>query len=138
MSFQSGPSKGQLPALFAGGLERRAALEHLYLGVLQPLADGRRPAVADAIATQVPPPQLRQVRLRNCCELSDEVVGIRSLVDKKARAVTQTVLGPKEQKIISLGEQGVVEVEVDAADRQASSLSAEMLAELIDAALKIE
>ena len=60
------------------------------------------------------------------------------MVDKQARAVTETVLGPKEQKIISDGAQGVVEVEVSDAEREASSLSAEMLKDLIDTAIAVE
>jgi hypothetical protein len=60
------------------------------------------------------------------------------MVDKTARAVTETVLGPKEQKIISDGAQGVVEVDVSDAERQVSSLSAENLKELIDTGIAIE
>ena len=60
------------------------------------------------------------------------------MVDKQARAVTETVLGPKEQKIISDGAQGVVEVEVSDAEREASSLSPEMLKDLIDTAIAVE
>ena len=52
--------------------------------------------------------------------------------------MTETVLGPKEQKIISDGAQGVVEIEVSYAEREASSLSPEMLKDLIDTAIAVE
>ena len=40
------------------------------------------------------------------------------VVDKTTCAVTKTVLGPKEQKIIGDGAQGVVEVDVREAERR--------------------
>jgi hypothetical protein len=77
LPFQSGPSKEQFPALLAGGLERRegSGLEHAMLQPSPSMNGRRRSAVADAIATQVPPPPpLRRVRLHNCCELPDALV----------------------------------------------------------------
>jgi phosphohistidine swiveling domain-containing protein len=60
------------------------------------------------------------------------------MVEKATRTVSETVLGPKAQKIISDGANGVIEVDVSDAERQVSSLSPTMLDELIEAALKIE
>ena len=48
------------------------------------------------------------------------------------------MIGPKEQKIISDGEQGVKMEDVSDAEREQSSLSDDMLTELIDTALQIE
>eukprot|EP01045_Picozoa_sp_COSAG04_P038283 COSAG04_NODE_10185_length_797_cov_0.759657_1_plen_144_part_01 len=84
--------------------------------------------------------------------VSGQVTPDTYIIDKKARAVTQTVLGPKEQKIVSMpmppsssaagekqeGGQGVVLEDVGEAERGVSSLSPEMLEELIDAACRIE
>jgi phosphoenolpyruvate synthase/pyruvate phosphate dikinase len=82
--------------------------------------------------------------------VSGQVTPDTYIIDKKARAVTQTVLGPKEQKIVSMppsaaaGEkqeeegQGVVLEDVGEAERGVSSLTPEMLEELIGAACRIE
>ena len=60
------------------------------------------------------------------------------MVDKSSKSVAETILGPKEQKIVSDGAQGVVEVEVSESEREVSSLSPAMLQDLIEAALSIE
>ena len=60
------------------------------------------------------------------------------MVDKSSKSVAETILGPKEQKIVSDGAQGVVEVEISEAEREVSSLSPAMLQDLIEAALSIE
>lgn len=60
------------------------------------------------------------------------------MVDKTARSVTITILGPKEKQIVSDGAQGVVEVDVSDAEREVSSLSPGMLKELIDTSIAVE
>ena len=60
------------------------------------------------------------------------------MVDKTKRIVTETVLGPKEQKTISHGTQGVIEVAVADAERDVSSLTPDKLRELIDTGIDIE
>ena len=60
------------------------------------------------------------------------------IVDKANKTVKETMIGPKEQKIISDGEQGVRMEDVSASERDQSSLSDDMLTELIETVLKIE
>ncbi|HBK19124.1 MAG TPA: hypothetical protein DDZ38_10825, partial [Gammaproteobacteria bacterium] len=60
------------------------------------------------------------------------------IVERSDLSIKEQVIGPKEQQIISDGDQGVRIEEVDASDRELSSLSPEMLTELCEHALKIE
>ena len=70
--------------------------------------------------------------------VSGQVTPDTYIVDKDTCEARETVLGPKEQRIIADGEQGVKLVPVDEGDRDASSLDASMLKELSQTALKIE
>ena len=70
--------------------------------------------------------------------VSGQVTPDTYIVDRATRAVTETVIGPKLQRIVANGDNGVQLTDVDAADRDQSSLSASMQRELIDAALRIE
>ncbi len=70
--------------------------------------------------------------------VSGQVTPDTYIVDKKARTVKETVIGPKEQKIVASGEQGVRLEDVAMGERNQSSLSDAMLKELIDTALRIE
>ena len=70
--------------------------------------------------------------------VSGQVTPDTYVVDKAATAVKETMIGPKEQKIVSDGEQGVRMVDVSASERDQSSLSDDMLTELIETVLKIE
>ena len=70
--------------------------------------------------------------------VSGQVTPDTYVVDKANRTVKETMIGPKEQKIISDGEQGVRMEDVSASERDQSSLSDDMLTELIGTVLKIE
>jgi hypothetical protein len=70
--------------------------------------------------------------------VSGQVTPDTYMVDKSAKSVTETVLGPKEQMIVSDGVQGIRIEDVEEGAQAESSLSSPMLGELIDAALKIE
>ena len=70
--------------------------------------------------------------------VSGQVTPDTYIVDKANKTVKETVIGPKEQKIVSDGEQGVRMEDVSTSERDQSSLSDDMLTELIDTALKIE
>ncbi len=70
--------------------------------------------------------------------VSGQVTPDTYVVDKANRTVKETMIGPKEQKIISDGEQGVRMEDVSASERDQSSLSDDMLTELIETVLKIE
>ena len=70
--------------------------------------------------------------------VSGQVTPDTYVVDKANRTVKETMIGPKEQKIISDGGQGVRMEDVSASERDQSSLSDDMLAELIETVLKIE
>ena len=60
------------------------------------------------------------------------------ILDKATKRVTETVLGPKAQKIVADGTQGVRLEEVPEADQEASSLDDAMLGELASTAIEIE
>ncbi len=70
--------------------------------------------------------------------VSGQVTPDTYVVDKANRTVKETMIGPKEQKIIPDGEQGVRMEDVSASERDQSSLSDDMLTELIETVLKIE
>ena len=70
--------------------------------------------------------------------VSGQVTPDTYIVDKANKTVNETMIGPKEQKIVSDGEQGVRMEDVSTSERDQSSLSDDMLTELIDTALKIE
>ena len=70
--------------------------------------------------------------------VSGQVTPDTYIIDKTNRTVKETMIGPKEQKIVSAGQQGVRMEDVSAAEREQSSLSGDMLIELIDTALRIE
>ena len=70
--------------------------------------------------------------------VSGQVTPDTYIVDKANKTVKETIIGPKEQKIISDGEQGVRMEDVSASERDQSSLSDDMLTELIETVLKIE
>jgi phosphohistidine swiveling domain-containing protein len=70
--------------------------------------------------------------------VSGQVTPDTYIIDKANKTVKETMIGPKEQKIISDGEQGVRMEDVSAAEREQSSLSDDMLTELIDTVLRIE
>ena len=70
--------------------------------------------------------------------VSGQVTPDTYIVDKANKTVKETMIGPKEQKIISDGAQGVKMEDVSASERDQSSLSDDMLTELIETALKIE
>ena len=70
--------------------------------------------------------------------VSGQVTPDTYIVDKANRTVKETMIGPKEQKIVSDGEQGVRMEDVSASERDQSSLSDDMLTELIATVLKIE
>ena len=70
--------------------------------------------------------------------VSGQVTPDTYVVDKANRTVKETMIGQKEQKIISDGEQGVRMEDVSASERDQSSLSDDMLTELIETVLKIE
>ena len=70
--------------------------------------------------------------------VSGQVTPDTYIVDKARKTVKETIIGPKEQKIISDGAQGVKMEDVSASERNQSSLSDDMLTELIETVLKIE
>jgi len=70
--------------------------------------------------------------------VSGQVTPDTYIIDKVNKTVKETMIGPKEQKIISDGDQGVRMEDVSDAEREQSSLSDEMLTELIETVLKIE
>ena len=70
--------------------------------------------------------------------VSGQVTPDTYIVKKSTREVKETMIGPKEQKIVSDGEQGVRMEDVSDGERDQSSLSDEMLAELIDTVLQVE
>ena len=60
------------------------------------------------------------------------------VVDKNTFETKETMIGPKEQQTVADGEQGTKMADVDAADREKSSLSDAMLNELAETAVSIE
>ena len=70
--------------------------------------------------------------------VSGQVTPDTYIIDKSKRQATETVIGPKEQKIVADGAQGVRMEDVADGERGESSLSEAMLGELIDTALRIE
>ena len=60
------------------------------------------------------------------------------IVEKSTLAAKETMIGTKEQKIVSDGNQGTRLVDVDAGERDTSSLSDELLAELAGLATRVE
>lgn len=70
--------------------------------------------------------------------VSGQVTPDTYIVDKALKTVKETIIGPKEQKIVADGEQGVRIEEVPEDERDQSSLSDKMLTELAGTALEIE
>jgi pyruvate,water dikinase len=60
------------------------------------------------------------------------------IIDRESKNVKETTIGPKEQMIVSDGEQGTKLTHVEIADRDQSSLSDALLNDLVELALKIE
>ena len=60
------------------------------------------------------------------------------VVDRESKNVKETMIGPKEQMIVSDGEQGTKLTDVKVADRDQSSLSDALLNDLVEVALKVE
>ena len=60
------------------------------------------------------------------------------IVDRESKNVKETIIGPKEQMIVSDGEQGTKLTDVEVADRDQSSLSDALLNDLVELALKVE
>ncbi len=60
------------------------------------------------------------------------------IVERQSKHVKETIIGPKEQMIISDGEQGTKLADVEVADRDQSSLSDVLLNDLVELALKVE
>ena len=60
------------------------------------------------------------------------------IIDRKTLQATETTIGPKEQKIVSDGNQGTRLEEVGAAEREQASLSPAQLSELSALAVRVE
>ena len=60
------------------------------------------------------------------------------VVDRESKDVKETMIGPKEQMIVSDGEQGTKLTDVKVADRDQSSLSDALLNDLVELTLKVE
>ena len=60
------------------------------------------------------------------------------IIDRESKDVKETMIGPKEQMIVSDGEQGTKLTDVEVADRDQSSLSDSLLNDLVELALKVE
>ena len=70
--------------------------------------------------------------------VSGQVTPDTYMVDKAERAVSEAIIGPKEQQIVSDGDQGVRMEDVGEGERGASSLSDGQLSELIGNAVRLE
>ena len=70
--------------------------------------------------------------------VSGEVTPDTYIVDRATGEPKETLIGPKEQKTVSAGDQGVRMEAVSAAEREQAVLSGDMLKELTQTALKIE
>ena len=70
--------------------------------------------------------------------VSGQVTPDTYIVDRETLSVQQELLGPKEQQIVSDGDNGVRMESVAEEDRGKSSISSEQLLELCETALKIE
>ena len=70
--------------------------------------------------------------------VSGQVTPDTYIVDRQSRSAKETVIGPKEQKIVSDGDQGVRVENIADDEREASSLSDAMISELTETALAIE
>ncbi len=60
------------------------------------------------------------------------------IVDRESSRVKETMIGPKEQMIVSDGEQGTKLTDVEVADRDLSSLSDALLNDLVELGLEVE
>ena len=60
------------------------------------------------------------------------------IVDRNTKTVKETMIGPKEQMVVSDGEQGTKLTDVEAADRDQSSLTDTLLKDLTELALRVE
>ena len=70
--------------------------------------------------------------------VSGQVTPDTYIVDRDSRSAKETMIGPKEQKIVSDGDQGVRLEDISDAEREVSSLSDAMITELAATALSIE
>ncbi len=70
--------------------------------------------------------------------VSGQVTPDTYIVDRNTLAAKETIIGPKAQKIVSDGSQGTRMEDISEAQRSQSSLSDEMLVELVETALEIE
>lgn len=70
--------------------------------------------------------------------VSGQVTPDTYIVDRQSRAAKETIIGPKAQKIVSDGDQGTVMQDVSENQRSQSSLTDDMLKELVATALDIE
>lgn len=70
--------------------------------------------------------------------VSGQVTPDTYIVDRQTLEVKETIIGPKQQKIVADGAQGVKLQDVAEAERDQSSLTDDMLKELVESALKIE
>lgn len=70
--------------------------------------------------------------------VSGQVTPDTYIIDKNTGDVKETVIGPKEQKIVSDGDAGTRLEDTGAGERDKSSLSPDMLSELRDTARKVE
>ncbi len=70
--------------------------------------------------------------------VSGQVTPDTYIVDRQSRSAKETFIGPKEQKIVSDGDQGVRVEDIADDEREASSLSGAMISELTETALAIE
>ena len=70
--------------------------------------------------------------------VSGQVTPDTYIVDKATLTAKETIIGPKEQQVVTDGEQGTKLADVPYSDRELSSLSEEMLKTLGETAIKIE
>ena len=70
--------------------------------------------------------------------VSGQVTPDTYIVDKATLTAKETIIGPKEQQVVTDGEQGTKLADVPDSDRELSSLSEEMLKTLGETAIKIE
>ncbi len=70
--------------------------------------------------------------------VSGQVTPDTYIVDKATLTAKETIIGPKEQQVVTDGEQGTKLADVPYSDRELSSLSEEMLKILGETAIKVE
>ena len=70
--------------------------------------------------------------------VSGQVTPDTYIIDRGSKIAKETIIGPKAQKIVADGVQGIRLQEVSAGEREQSSLTAAMLSELVETALAVE